>query len=57
MKRSAGSASKRKRQAFRALLHYREPHLPYGPVPDVDRDALKNLDPTVPQLKGLDIPK
>jgi uncharacterized sulfatase len=44
-----------KEKPFVLCLHFREPHLPYGPVPAVDHDALKNLDPTVPQLKGLDI--
>jgi len=40
---------------FALLLHFREPHLPYGPVPDEDAVPFKDLDPTVPQLSGLDI--
>lgn len=40
---------------FAVSLHYRAPHLPYGPVPEVDSAHFKNLDPTIPQLKGLDV--
>lgn len=42
---------------FALCLHFREPHLPYTPVPAEDRDFFKDLDPTVPQLKGLDLPQ
>ena len=40
---------------FALCLHFREPHLPYGPVPPEDKAPFDKLDPTVPQLKGLDI--
>ena len=49
------TAQKGKAQPFALCLHFREPHLPYGPVPEVDREAYANLDPTVPQLKGLEV--
>ena len=39
---------------FAVLLHFRAPHLPYGPVPEEDSAPFKNLDPTVPQFPGLD---
>jgi uncharacterized sulfatase len=44
-----------KGKAFSLCLHFREPHLPYTPVPAEDSEPFKNLDPTVPVLKGLDI--
>ena len=31
---------------FALLIHYREPHMPYGPVPNVDAAPFTNLDPT-----------
>jgi uncharacterized sulfatase len=40
---------------FALLLHFREPHLPYGPMPAEDRAPFKDLDPTVPQAPGLDL--
>jgi uncharacterized sulfatase len=40
---------------FALLLHFRAPHLPYGPVPDEDRAPFKDLDPTVPEWPGMDI--
>ncbi|MBI3878380.1 MAG: sulfatase-like hydrolase/transferase [Verrucomicrobia bacterium] len=40
---------------FALSLHFRAPHLPYGPVPEQDSAPFKNLDPTVPMEKGLDI--
>jgi len=39
---------------FALLLHFREPHLPYGPVPEVDSAPFKSLDPTIPDSPGLD---
>lgn len=42
---------------FALCLHFRAPHLPYGPVPEVDSAPYKDLDPDVPLLKGLDIAK
>lgn len=43
-------------EPFAVCLHFRAPHLPYGPVPPVDSRQYEGLDPTVPELKGLDIP-
>lgn len=39
---------------FAALIHFREPHLPYTPVPEEDARLFRNLDPTIPEVKGLD---
>lgn len=39
---------------FAALIHFREPHLPYTPMPEEDTRLYKNLDPTIPDVKGLD---
>ncbi|MES2692215.1 MAG: sulfatase-like hydrolase/transferase [Verrucomicrobiota bacterium] len=40
---------------FSLSLHFREPHLPYGPVAAVDSAHYKDLDPTIPNLPGLDV--
>jgi uncharacterized sulfatase len=40
---------------FALCLHFREPHLPYGPVPDEDAAPFKDLDPTVPKPPGGDV--
>jgi arylsulfatase A-like enzyme len=39
---------------FAALIHFREPHLPYTPMPEADTALFKNLDPTIPDVRGLD---
>lgn len=39
---------------FAALIHFREPHLPYTPMPDEDTRLFKSLEPTIPDVKGLD---
>jgi uncharacterized sulfatase len=39
---------------FALLVHFRAPHLPYGPVPDEDSAPFKDLDPTIPKSLGLD---
>jgi arylsulfatase A-like enzyme len=39
---------------FAALIHFREPHLPYTPMPDEDARLFKDLDPTIPDAPGLD---
>ncbi len=39
---------------FSVLITFRAPHLPYGPVPEQDSAVFKDLDPTIPALKGLD---
>lgn len=44
-----------KGQPFALSLHFREPHLPYGPVAAVDSAHYKDLDPSVPDLPGLDV--
>lgn len=44
-----------KDKRFALSLHYREPHLAYTPVPEEDSKLFANLDPTVPESKGLDI--
>jgi uncharacterized sulfatase len=47
-------------EPFAICLHYRAPHLPYGPVPNEDKAHYDDSDPnnprklTVPNLKGLD---
>ena len=38
---------------FALLVHYREPHAPYGPVAEVDSAPFKELDPTIPEVPGL----
>ncbi|HEY2931440.1 MAG TPA: sulfatase-like hydrolase/transferase [Acidobacteriota bacterium] len=42
-------------RAFALLIHFREPHLPYGPVPEEDSAPFSQLDPTVPQAAGADV--
>lgn len=42
---------------FALCVHFRAPHLPYGPVPEVDRLPTAELDPTLPQVTGLDAEK
>lgn len=46
--------SSRTDEPFLLCLHFRAPHLPYGPVPDEDRAHYKNVDPQVPRGRGLD---
>ena len=41
-------------KSFAALIHFREPHLPYTPMPEEDTRLFKDLDPTIPDVKGLD---
>ena len=41
-------------QPFALLLHFRAPHLPYGPVPEADAAAVRDLDPAIPDVPGLD---
>ena len=42
---------------FALLLHFREPHLPDGPVPEADAAAVRGIDPAVPDVAGLDRPQ
>ncbi len=39
---------------FAALIHFREPHTPYGPMPEEDTKLFAKLDPTIPNQRGLD---
>jgi uncharacterized sulfatase len=43
-----------KAHPFALLLHFRAPHLPYGPVPAVDSEPFRDLDPTIPSAPGID---
>ena len=43
-----------RQKAFSLSLHYRAPHLPYGPVPQADSEPFKDLDPAIPSFKGND---
>ena len=42
---------------FALLLHFREPHMPYDPVPEQDSAPFKDLDPTVPPSLGTNTPQ
>jgi uncharacterized sulfatase len=44
-----------KDRPFALAIHFRAPHLPYGPVPKEDSEPFKNLDPTIPKFKGIDV--
>ena len=37
---------------FALLVHYREPHMPYAPVPEEDSAPFEKLDPSVPAASG-----
>lgn len=41
---------------FAVCLHFRAPHLPYGPVPDEDAAHYQGVEIDVPDLPGLDVP-
>jgi uncharacterized sulfatase len=43
-----------KDRPFAALIHFREPHTPYGPMPEEDAAPFKDLDATIPAWPGLD---
>jgi arylsulfatase A-like enzyme len=47
--------TKNKDRPFALGIHTREPHLPYGPVPEEDKAPFKSLDPTIPKFPGLDV--
>ncbi len=40
---------------FAVSLHFRAPHLPYGPVPLEDSTPFRDLDPTIPKAPGMDV--
>ncbi|MPY88794.1 MAG: sulfatase-like hydrolase/transferase [Luteitalea sp.] len=42
-------------QPFALLLHFRAPHMPFGPVPEQDQASVKGLDPSIPSVPGLDV--
>jgi uncharacterized sulfatase len=44
-----------KDRPFALCLHFRAPHLPYGPVPAEDSAPFKNLDPTAPKAPGVNL--
>lgn len=44
-----------KEKPFALLLHFRAPHLPYGPVPEEDAAHYATLDPEVPDFRGADV--
>lgn len=48
---------KNKDRPFALGIHFRAPHLPYGPVPEQDSAPFKDLDPTIPKFPGLDVAK
>jgi uncharacterized sulfatase len=39
---------------FALLVHYREPHAPYTPMPEEDSNVYRNRDLTIPNVPGLD---
>jgi uncharacterized sulfatase len=43
-----------KDRPFAALIHFREPHTPYGPMPEADTTPFAKLDATVPEWQALD---
>lgn len=42
-----------KAKPFALLVHYREPHAPYGPMPAEDEAVTKGLKPTMPDYPNL----
>ncbi len=47
--------SENRDRPFAALVHFREPHQPYTPMPEVDTRLFTDLDPMIPNVKGLDV--
>lgn len=45
----------RRKGPFALLVHFREPHTPYTPVPPEDSALFEELDPTVPTPPGVDV--
>lgn len=41
-------------QPFALSLHFREPHLPYRPMPQQDVDVFEGTTVTIPEVKGID---
>ena len=46
---------KNRSRPFALCLHFRAPHLRYTPVPAVDSAHYDDLDPTIPDFRGLDV--
>jgi uncharacterized sulfatase len=44
---------KHQKRPFALCIHFRAPHLPYGPVPEGDSAPFKDLDPTIPDAPGI----
>jgi uncharacterized sulfatase len=42
---------------FVACIHYREPHMPYGPMPEQDTGVFRGKDLTIPKAPGIDPPQ
>lgn len=40
---------------FAVLLHFRAPHRPFAPVPEVDSAPFRDLDPTIPGEAGIEV--
>ncbi len=45
-----GFVRENQRRPFALMLHFRAPHAPHGPVPEVDLAPFEGLDPTVPMV-------
>ena len=43
-----------KEKPFALSMHFREPHLPYGPVPEEDSKPFESADVAIPEIKVLD---
>ncbi|MDQ3441722.1 MAG: sulfatase-like hydrolase/transferase, partial [Planctomycetota bacterium] len=48
-----GFVERHRDRPFAVLLHFRAPHLPYGPVPEEDSAPFKESDPTIPDAPHL----
>jgi uncharacterized sulfatase len=46
---------KHRSEPFALMLHFRAPHLPFGPVPEADSDPFVDLDPKVPVLREYEV--
>jgi len=44
-----------KNKTFALMVHYREPHAAYVPMPPEDMAAMKDLDPKIPDYPGLNV--
>jgi choline-sulfatase len=43
--------------SFALSLHFRAPHTPYGPVPEEDIKPFAQLDPSIPDVTGINQPQ